>query len=117
MNAVRTSRGLAPLRVDIRLVHAARGHSAEMLGRQSFAHGSIASRALAEGARGPVFGETLAWGRGITAQWVVDKWLASPTHRDVLLRRGFRRVGIGISFGTFAGRGGAAVVTADFAGR
>ena len=88
-----------------------------MLRRQYFAHGSVASRALAQGARGPMFGEDLAWGTGVTAQWVVDKWLASPSHRAVLLRPGFRRVGIGISFGSFAGRSNAAVVTADFAGR
>ena len=69
------------------------------------------------GARGPVFGENLAWGTGVTAQWVVDRWLASPSHRAVLLRPGFRRVGIGIAFGAFAGHGSAAVVTADFAGR
>ena len=88
-----------------------------MLNRQYFAHGSVAGRAAAHGARGPVFGEDLAWGTGVTAQWVVNQWLASPGHRAVLLRPGFRRVGIGIAFGTFAGRGGAAVVTADFAGR
>jgi uncharacterized protein YkwD len=117
MNAVRTSHGLAPLRVDVRLLRAARGHTADMLRRQYFAHGSVAGRALAHGARGPVFGEDLAWGTGVTAQWVVEQWLASPAHRAVLLRPGFRRVGIGISFGTFAGHGGAAVVTADFAGR
>jgi uncharacterized protein YkwD len=116
MNNVRTSRGLARLRVDTRLVRAARGHSADMLRRQYFAHGSVAGRAVAAGARGPVFGEDLAWGAGVTATWIVDQWLASPSHRAVLLRRGFRRVGIGISFGTFAGHGGAAVVTADFAG-
>jgi uncharacterized protein YkwD len=117
MNSVRTSHGLAPLRVDVRLLRAARGHSADMLHRQYFAHGSVAGRALAQGARGPVFGEDLAWGTGATAQWVVNQWLASPAHRAVLLRPGFRRVGIGIAFGTFAGHGGAAVFTADFAGR
>ena len=117
MNAVRASHRLAPLRLDARLLRAARGHSADMLHRQYFAHGSVAGRALAQGARGPVFGEDLAWGTGTTAQWVVDQWLASPSHRAVLLRPGFRRVGIGISLGTFAGHGGATVVTADFAGR
>jgi uncharacterized protein YkwD len=115
-NGVRTSRGLAPLRVDVRLVRAARGHSADMMRRQYFAHGSVAGRALAAGARGPVFGEDLAWGTGVTATWIVNQWLASPAHRAVMLRPGFRRVGIGITFGTFAGHGGAAVVTADFAG-
>jgi uncharacterized protein YkwD len=116
MNAVRTSHGLAPLRADIRLVRAARGHSADMMRRQYFAHGSVAGRALAQGARGPIFGEDLAWATGITANWVVNAWLASPSHRAVLLRPGFRRVGIGYSFGTFIGHGGAGVVTADFAG-
>jgi uncharacterized protein YkwD len=116
INSVRTVHGLAPVRVDVRLVRAARGHSADMMRRQYFAHGPIASRALAQGAHGPMFGEDLAWGTRVTAQWVVDKWLASPSHRAVLLRPGFRRVGIGITFGAFAGRSNAAVVTADFAG-
>jgi uncharacterized protein YkwD len=117
MNSVRASHHLASLRVDVHLLRAARGHSADMLHRQYFAHGSVAGRALAQGARGPVFGEDLAWGTGASAQWVVNQWLASPGHRAVMLRPGFRRVGIGIAFGTFAGHGGAAVVTADFAGR
>jgi uncharacterized protein YkwD len=117
MNTVRTSRGLAPLRLDVRLLRAARGHSADMMNRQYFAHGSVAARALAQRARGPVYGEDLAWGTGVTAQSVVNNWLASPRHRAVLLRPGFRRIGIGVAFGTFVGHGGAAVVTADFAGR
>ena len=117
MNAVRKSQGLPALRVDFHLVRAARGHSADMMRRGYFAHGSVAGRAVAAGARGPMFGEDLAWATGLTAQWVVDHWLASPAHRSILLRPGFRRVGIGIAFGTFIGHGGAAVVTADFAGR
>jgi uncharacterized protein YkwD len=117
INSVRKSHGLAPLRVDVRLVRAARGHSATMMRRQFFAHGSVAARARAQGARGPLFGETLAWGKGITATWIVNQWLASPSHRAVLLRPGFRRVGVGFAFGAFSGHGGAAVVTADYAGR
>jgi uncharacterized protein YkwD len=117
MNAVRASHGLAPLRVDVHLLRAARDHSADMMQRQYFAHGAVARRVLSRGARGPVFGEDLAWSTGISADWVVNAWLDSPTHRAVLLRPGFRRVGIGYSFGTFIGHGGAGVVTADFAGR
>jgi uncharacterized protein YkwD len=117
MNAVRASRGLPALRMDFRLVRAARGHSADMMRRQYFAHGALAGRVLAAGARGPVFGENLAWASSLTAQWVVNAWLTSPRHRAVLLRPGFRRVGISIVFGTFIGHGDAGVVTADFAGR
>ena len=77
MNAVRTSHGLAPLRLDVHLLRAARAHSADMMRRQYFAHGSVAQRALSRGAHGPVFGEDLAWATDITANWVVNAWLAS----------------------------------------
>ena len=117
INAARQGNGLAPVRVDYHLVRAARGHSADMMRRQYFGHGSVGGRAARAGAHGPVFGENLAWGTAVTAQSVVDHWLASPSHRAILLRPGFRRVGIGIAFGSFAGHGGAGVVTADFAGR
>jgi len=117
MNAVRKSHHLPALRVDFHLVRAARGHSADMMRRQYFAHGSVAGRVIRAGARGPLFGEDLAWSTGITANWVVGAWLASPAHRAILLRPGFRRVGIGYAFGSFIGHGGAGVVTADFAGR
>jgi uncharacterized protein YkwD len=117
MNSVRKSHGLPALRIDFHLVRAARGHSADMMRRQYFAHGSVVGRVGAAGARGPIFGEDLAWSQGITATWVVNAWLASPGHRAVLLRPGFRRVGVGYAFGTFIGHGGAGVVTADFAGR
>jgi uncharacterized protein YkwD len=116
INSTRTSRGLAPVSVDFRLVRTARAHSADMLRRQYFSHGSFTMRVRASGAAGPVFGEDLAWGP-VSASWVVSHWLASPSHRAVLLRPGFRRVGIGALQGTFAGHRGALVVTADFAGR
>jgi uncharacterized protein YkwD len=116
MNAVRASHGLPTLRIDFRLERTARGHSADMLRHQYFAHGAFSSRVHASGARGPVFGEDLAWGPA-SASWVVSQWLASPGHRAVLLRRGFTRVGVGALRGRFAGNAGALVVTADFAGR
>ena len=62
-----------------------------------------------------MFGEDLAWGPP-SAAWVVSQWLASPEHRSILLRPGFRRVGIGALRGSFSGMSGALVVTADFAG-
>jgi uncharacterized protein YkwD len=117
INATRTGRGLAPVRIDVRLARVARSYSAYMLQRNTFAHGNFAGRVRASGARGPMFGEDLAWGTATTPQWIVGRWLASPAHRAVLLRPGFRRVGIGSATGTFQGYGGATVVTADFAGR
>jgi uncharacterized protein YkwD len=116
INGTRTSNGVAPVRVDMQLVRVGRAHSADMLRRNYFSHGSFAARVRASGARGPMFGEDLAWGTAATAQWIIGQWLASPAHRAVLLRPGFRRVGIGIVTGTFNGYSGATVVTADFGG-
>jgi uncharacterized protein YkwD len=116
INGTRAGHGLPPVQVDVRLVRAARSHSADMLRRNYFSHGSFSTRIRTSGARGPMFGEDLAWGTAATPQWIVGQWLASPAHRAVLLRPGFRRIGIGIVTGTFQGYGGATVVTADFAG-
>jgi uncharacterized protein YkwD len=119
MNEARAAHGLAPLRLDSKLRRAARAHSSDMLRRNYFAHGPFVSRLARFGVRGPRVGENLAWGvgSGADAREVVRRWLASPTHRANLLRPGFRRVGIGMTSGTFAGYSGALVVTADFAGR
>jgi len=116
INGTRAAHGLAPVRIDGRLTRVARAHSVAMLRSNSFSHGSFAARMRASGARGPVFGENLAWGTAATPEWIVGQWLASPAHRANLLRPGFRRIGLGIVTGTFSGYGGAKVVTADFAG-
>jgi uncharacterized protein YkwD len=118
MNRVRVSHGLRPLRYDDKLRAAARAHSLDMMRRGYFAHGSFARRLSAFGVRAPVVGENLAWGTGVygTPGTIVHEWLVSPEHRANLLRPGFRRIGVGSAIGTFVGRSGATVVTADFAG-
>ena len=117
MNGVRASHRLAPLRLDVRLLRAARGHSADMLHRQYFAHGSVAGRALAQGARGPVFGEDLAWGTGSDAQpeVIVQAWMDSPPHRRIMLDCRFSQLGVGIAAGRFGDLPSATVYVADFA--
>jgi uncharacterized protein YkwD len=119
MNGVRASYGLRPLRFDGRLRRAARLHSIDMVRRNYFAHGAFAPRLRRLGVRDGVIGENLAWGVGwrASAPSMVSEWLASPPHRAVLLRPGFRRVGVGTAVGRFGGLLSARVVTADFAGR
>ena len=119
VNGVRTSHGLRPLRVDTALVRAARSSSIRMLRTGVFAHGAMGARLAEHGARGPLFGENLAWGVGSStaAGAIVRSWLASPGHRANLLRPGWNRIGLGALRGTFQGHRGAIVVTADFAGR
>lgn len=118
VNQVRAQHGLRRLALDLRLERAARGHSRALIRRGTFAHGDFRRRLAAAGARGRIYGENLAWGVGSTtsASAIVRMWLASPSHRANLLRPGFRRIGVGRATGTFAGYGGAAVVTANFAG-
>ena len=118
MNRTRAAHGLPALRVDSSLTRAARAQSATIVRTQVFTHGSFGARINGSGARGPFFGENLAWGVGsrATARAIVAGWLASPGHRANLLRPGFRRVGLGALVGTLAGHRAATVVTADFAG-
>jgi uncharacterized protein YkwD len=115
VNSARSGHGLARVSIDLRLTRIARAHSVDMLRHDYFAHGPFTTRIRACGAAGPIFGENLAWGP-TSAPWVVGRWLASPEHRSILLRPGFRRVGIGALHGPFSGTTDALVVTADFAG-
>jgi uncharacterized protein YkwD len=118
VNDVRAENNLRPLRVDVRLVEAARAHSTTLLRRNVFEHGSFAERIVLHGARGPAFGENLAWGTGplASARSLVSAWMASPGHRANLLRPGWKRIGVGALTGRFLGHAGATLVTADFAG-
>lgn len=119
VNAARTANGLRPFAVDAALTRVAQSHSAQLLRVNTLTHGAFGSRLARSGARGPSFGENLAYGAGslANARAIVASWLRSPTHRANLLRPGFRRIGIGARVGSFAGRSGTLVVTADFAGR
>ena len=118
MNRVRAEYGLPELALDVRLQRAARAHSRAMLASGTFEHGDLASRMIRFDVAGSVAGENLAWGTGDrgSAQYIVLAWLQSPGHRANLLRAEFTRVGIADLVGSFQGRGGAHVVTADFAG-
>ena len=119
VNDARAQHALPPVRLDPNLVRAARSHSAGMVRTGTFAHGDFLRRLVRFGADGPIVGEDLGWtvddqdASGRVVSW----WLTSPRHRAVLLRRGFRLVGIGVARGPFLGRMRCVVVTADFQGR
>jgi uncharacterized protein YkwD len=119
VNDVREAHGLRALAVDSALLGAARSYSGTMIRTGRFAHGSLGPRLARHGARGPLYGENLAWAVGsrAAARNIVRSWMASPSHRANLLRDGWTRIGIGALRGTFQGHTGATVVTADFAGR
>jgi uncharacterized protein YkwD len=118
VNRVRATHGLGPLRTDGRLVRAAREHTGVMLRANRFAHGNLTERLRRFGVDAGHVGENLAWGTGTlaSARAIVRMWLRSPSHRANLLRPGYRRIGLGTGFGSFAGYSTAIVVTANFQG-
>jgi uncharacterized protein YkwD len=118
MNRVRVQHGLAPLSPNTALAHAAHAYTETLLQENVFTHGDFGARMAAYPVPGSIVGENLAWGVGSrgTARAIVASWLASPGHRQNLLRPGFRYVGVGALKGTFLGHPRALIVTADFAG-
>jgi uncharacterized protein YkwD len=112
MNVVRVQNGAPALRVGRALTRAARAHSVDMARRGYFDHGAFVQRLRNFGVRAPYVGENLATGtQPLTPAMIVQMWIASPPHRQNLLDRSFRRIGIGVAGGSMK------LVTADFAGR
>jgi len=118
VNAARAAHGLAALRVDPRLVRAARSHTAAIVSSGVFEHGKFWVWIEHEGVRGGRIAETLGWTAPAegSERRIVNGWLHSPGHRAILLDRAYRDIGIGVHLGTFKGRPNAAVATADFHG-
>ena len=75
-----------------------------------------------DGRRFHAVGENIAWASPtLTARETVQLWLRSPTHRAILLARGWRMIGVGAvraqdATGVFGGLN-VTVLTADFADR
>jgi uncharacterized membrane protein required for colicin V production len=99
VNDERTSRGLAALALDPRLVPVARGHSEEMFRLKYFGHqspvvGSPFDRLAA--ARIPYgrAGENLAYAHSVSVAH--RSLMDSPGHRENILRPDYTRVGIGV---------------------
>jgi uncharacterized protein YkwD len=111
LNTVRATHGVPPLRIGRALTRAARAHSRDMARRGYFEHGPFVQRLRRFGVRAPYIGENLATGtRPLSAAAIVQMWIASPPHRQNLLDRGFRRIGVGVAGGDTR------LITADFAG-
>lgn len=111
VNRERVARELVRLDPDPRLALAAQRHARDMVRRGFFSHvtpegGGMTTRVRAAGylrtPAGWALGEVLAWGAGScsTPAAVVAAWMASPSHRRVLLGRRYRELGVGVALGT-----------------
>ena len=101
INKVRARYGLRPLRASNSLTHSSTGFSRQLLSGGRFGH---AARIHAS-SRFRNLGEALAMhgGMGLGVSDTVRRWLASPTHRPIVLTRSMRYVGAGVSRGSFRG--------------
>ena len=109
VNKQRAKHGLSQLRLNARLVAAARTHSADMGARKYFEHNAPAPNDEAWSARivrcgytksGYSYwkaGENIAYGANIYSSpvYIVDAWMKSRAHRAVILTRTFREIGVG----------------------
>lgn len=100
INAARQAQGLPRVNVDLRLTAAARDHSVDLAGRSELTHtgsngSSLQERILRAGYLASASSELLAGGVG-NPRTVVNLWLNSAPHRDVLLSS-WDDVGVGLA--------------------
>jgi uncharacterized protein YkwD len=124
-NQIRAEHHLTALRTNKRLRQAAVGHSRDMVARDYFEHTTpsgvtmvdrILKARYVRADEGWSLGENLAWGTGSygTPRGAVEAWMASPGHRENILRREYREVGIGIVVGVPSSDAAGATYTLDF---
>ena len=105
INAQRAAAGLPPLQLDPDLVMVARERSNDMAQRGYFSHVSptgetFSSLMQSHGVACSWCGENIAYnnfGDDQTVAVVLSAWIASPGHRDNILRPDFSRVGVGVA--------------------
>jgi uncharacterized protein YkwD len=126
INEVRRSSGLNTLAVRGELKRAAKAHNRRMLTGACFSHQCSGEPDLVQRVTSAGYlpcrcawtvGENLAWG----VRWrsspaaIVDAWMHSPPHREMMLRRGIEDVGVGVISGRPGSpRAKGATYTADF---
>ena len=127
VNSTRATHRLRPLRRNRRLSRAATRHAQDMLRRRYFAHRSPEGTSVLTRVRHAGYGADaekvfagelvgLGFARVVwplTPRGLIRMWLASPSHRRVLVSRRFRELGIGTVFFRWGGTQ-AFVVVADF---
>jgi uncharacterized protein YkwD len=131
INSLRGARGLRPLRMSRGLTAAAMYHTNQMGIRGFFEHESANGAPFWKrierfypglAGRGWSVGENILWGSpDISPAGAVREWMLSPSHRENLLSREWREIGIAaIHFtsapGEYEGQP-VTIVTADFGAR
>lgn len=106
-NQQRLSHGLSTLTYNEQLSQAAAGKGADMFAKNYWAHYGPSGETpwsfiLGAGYRYETAGENLAQGY-MFSQNVMDAWMASPTHRENVLRGDYQDIGFAVVNGTLQG--------------
>jgi uncharacterized protein YkwD len=126
LNRERSIRGLRKLRADGKLRSAATGHAGDMVAKHYFDHTSksgasfvarIKRTGWTRSRRSWTVGENIGYGSGslATPREMVRSWMHSAGHRQNILARQFKMIGVGVANGAPTGDGGATYAT-DFGG-
>jgi uncharacterized protein YkwD len=127
LNDVRAEHGLRPLKLNRALTAAARAHTFEMVSEGYFEHESSNGAPFwkrVEGFYKPgqgrwQVGENLIWcSPSIRARTAVELWMGSAEHRQNILSRAWREIGIAAVYASSStgayGGGPVTVITTDF---
>jgi uncharacterized protein YkwD len=126
VNHARTSRGLHAVRISDSLARAACAHSSDMIAHGYFGHSSLSGATVAGRARsagyptnGSALGEIIALGSSYKSapQDIFKGWMRSSSHRQIILTKGWRDVGVGCARGSYKGCSGVVMYTVDFGRR
>lgn len=118
LNRVRANAHLGAVRLDNRMNGAAGAYSRHMARVHRIGHGAWSARVARSASNPSATGEVIGWlapgSARAEASAIVQQWLNSPGHRQVLLDGAFQRVGIGRAVGSLFGAE-SAIYTVDFA--
>lgn len=106
-NSQRKSLGLTPLTLNSKLSAAAARKAQDMFANNYWAHNSPTGKTPWDFVRGAGYSYTVA-GENLaknfsTSQAVVDAWMASPTHRENIVKPGYKEMGFAIVNGVLNG--------------
>jgi uncharacterized protein YkwD len=102
INSARAARGVGPVGLSYTVSRGAYGWARHIVEADQFDHASWVYTAAGYRKRGEVI--EMHAGVAPFAVRTVSAWLASPTHRAVLLDPAYRYVGVGLAGGYYHGR-------------
>jgi len=108
-NKQREKEGLKPLSLSNKLSESAQLKVDDMFNKQYFEHESPSGEGPGDLAKKVNYeyvmvGENLALGNFSNDKALVDGWMASPGHRENILRSGYTEIGIAVKEGTYEGK-------------